>query len=100
VPASCSRKPLFGEGLRPRRSPDRRSPPAPARYPPTPGQETFGPRQWLGQETGHNRRPPKPHGVLATVYQVLGVDQTLSFPDRSGRPISILTEGEPILEIL
>ena len=45
-------------------------------------------------------RPLKPHDVLATVYQVLGVDQTLSFPDRSGRPISILTEGEPIREIL
>ena len=41
-----------------------------------------------------------PDRVLATVYQVLGVDQTLSFPDRSGRPISILTEGEPIREIL
>jgi hypothetical protein len=38
--------------------------------------------------------------VLATVYHILGVDQTLSFPDRSGRPISILTEGEPIREIL
>jgi hypothetical protein len=45
-------------------------------------------------------RPLKPHDVLATVYHVLGVDPSLSFNDRSGRPVPILSEGEPIREIL
>ena len=40
-------------------------------------------------------RPLKPHDLLATVYHVMGMDPTLSFPDRAGRPIPILTEGEP-----
>jgi uncharacterized protein (DUF1501 family) len=45
-------------------------------------------------------RPLQPHDVLATVYQVMGIDWNISFPDRAGRPIPILTEGEPIREIL
>ena len=45
-------------------------------------------------------RPCTPKDVLATVYQHLGIDPHHSFVDRSGRPISILNEGEPIAELL
>lgn len=45
-------------------------------------------------------RPLQPHDLLATVYDVMGIDPTLSFPDHSGRPVPILTEGQPIREIL
>lgn len=43
-------------------------------------------------------RPLRPGDVLATVFRVMGVDPTLSFPDHSGRPIPILEEGQPIRE--
>ena len=45
-------------------------------------------------------RPLMPHDLLATVYEIMGIDTSLSFPDHSGRPIPILTEGTPIREIL
>jgi hypothetical protein len=45
-------------------------------------------------------RPLMPHDLLATVYEVMGIDTTLAFPDHSGRPVPILTEGSPIREIL
>lgn len=45
-------------------------------------------------------RPLKPHDLLATVYDIMGIDTTLAFPDHQGRPIPILTEGTPIREIL
>lgn len=45
-------------------------------------------------------RPLKPHDLLATVYRVMGIDTDLSFRDFSGRPVPILTEGEPIRELL
>ena len=45
-------------------------------------------------------RPLMPHDLLATIYEVMGIDTSLSFPDHSGRPIPILTEGTPIREIL
>ncbi len=45
-------------------------------------------------------RPLIPADVLATVYRVLGIDTTLAFKDFAGRPIPILSEGEPIREIL
>jgi len=45
-------------------------------------------------------RPLKPEDVWATVYRHLGIDYTHSFPDRSGRPMPILPDGEPIRELL
>jgi hypothetical protein len=46
------------------------------------------------------QRPMKPDSILATVYEVLGIDTTLHFKDHSGRPIPILDEGKPIEEVL
>ena len=44
-------------------------------------------------------RPLKPHDLLATVYKVMGINTELAFNDFAGRPVPILTEGEPIKEL-
>lgn len=44
-------------------------------------------------------RPLTPNDLWATVYQHLGVDPNLTFPDHSGRPMSLLPFGEPIREL-
>jgi uncharacterized protein (DUF1501 family) len=43
-------------------------------------------------------RPVKPADLLATVYQVMGIDPRQTFKDHSGRPIAILDEGKPLAE--
>ena len=45
-------------------------------------------------------RALKPADLLATIYHVLGIDPTLQFKDHTGRPVSILDEGEPIRELI
>ena len=45
-------------------------------------------------------RPCSPKDVLATVYRHLGIDFRHTFDDHSGRPIHILSEGEPIRELI
>ncbi len=45
-------------------------------------------------------RPLTPRDLLATIYRHLGLDSTIQFPDLSGRPISILGEGEAIRELV
>ncbi len=37
--------------------------------------------------------------LLATIYRRFGIDTSKSFVDNSGRPIPILSEGEPIAEL-
>lgn len=44
-------------------------------------------------------RPLKPHDLLATVYKVMGINTELAFNDFAGRPVPILSEGEPIKEL-
>lgn len=44
--------------------------------------------------------PLKPADLLATVYHVLGIDPTLSFPDHAGRPVPILDEGRAIAQVI
>ena len=46
------------------------------------------------------RRAMKPCDILATVYHVLGIDTTLSFRDHSGRPHTIMDEGQAIKEVI
>ena len=59
--------------------------------------------QVVGATNARAERPVdralQPHDILATVYRVMGIDQTLSFQDHAGRPIPILTEGTPIREL-
>lgn len=44
-------------------------------------------------------RPLSPNDLWATVYRHLGIDTEHSFLDHSGRPMPILTDGEPIREL-
>ena len=44
-------------------------------------------------------RPVTPQDLLATIYKVLGIPLDLHFPDASGRPVSIVGTGKPILEL-
>ena len=46
------------------------------------------------------KNPVSPGDIVATVYQLLGIDPHLTVPDRFGRPIHIAHGGEPIREIL
>lgn len=41
-----------------------------------------------------------PSNLLATVYHVMGIDPSLTFLDRAGRPTAILDDREPIREVL
>jgi hypothetical protein len=38
--------------------------------------------------------------LLATLYQVMGIDTTQTFPDHAGRPQYVLDDREPITELL
>jgi hypothetical protein len=41
-----------------------------------------------------------PSDLWATMYRHLGIDVEASFPDRAGRPMPILPDGQPIAELL
>jgi hypothetical protein len=47
-----------------------------------------------------NERPVGPEDILATVYHVLGIDPDTEFPDKTGRPIKVLSTGAPVRELL
>lgn len=44
-------------------------------------------------------RPTSVQDLHATVYHALGIDPTLTFTDRAGRPIPIIDDGVPIREL-
>ncbi|MDA0832892.1 MAG: DUF1501 domain-containing protein [Planctomycetota bacterium] len=44
-------------------------------------------------------RALKPADILATVYHALGIDYTMKFDDRAGRPVAMLDEGHHIAEL-
>ncbi len=43
--------------------------------------------------------PKTPQDVLATVYQHLGIDTKVNYPDNAGRPHPVLPSGKPIEEL-
>ena len=45
-------------------------------------------------------RPLTPKDLLATIYRHLGIDTQQHFIDFAGRPVPILSEGEPIRELI
>lgn len=47
-----------------------------------------------------SERPCTPKDLLATVYRHLGIDYQRTLTDYTGRPISVLGEGEPIRELI
>ena len=47
-----------------------------------------------------SRRAMNSNCLLATIYHRFGIDVNHTYQDRTGRPIPILQEGEPIAELL
>ena len=45
-------------------------------------------------------KPYSPGCVLSTMYHVLGIDHHHAFMDQAQRPLPILSEGEPIPELV
>jgi hypothetical protein len=45
-------------------------------------------------------RPYRPAQVLSTLYQAIGIDPALTFPNNSGRPTYVLDDREPVTELL
>jgi hypothetical protein len=45
-------------------------------------------------------RPLTPQDLLATIYHHLGINHRHEFPDFSGRPIPVLSHGDPIRELV
>jgi hypothetical protein len=45
-------------------------------------------------------RPYRPAQLLSTVYQLMGIDPSLTFPSGTGRPMYILDDRDPIPELL
>ncbi|MBB77249.1 MAG: hypothetical protein CMJ75_22310 [Planctomycetaceae bacterium] len=58
----------------------------------------YGKTDKIGQWPTLN--PVSPADLVATFYQLMGIDPHLAVPDRSGRPIPIAHGGEPISELI
>jgi len=50
--------------------------------------------------SGPKTRRLRPQNVLATIYHSLGIDPRQQVPDFSGRPMSLLDDGDPITELI
>ena len=44
--------------------------------------------------------PVSPGDIVATIYQLLGIDPHMTVRDQTGRPVAIAHGGDPINEIL
>ncbi|MBI1313418.1 DUF1501 domain-containing protein [bacterium] len=60
--------------------------------------------QVVGATDAHGERPVgtpfTPQNILATLYHVLGIDPSITFPDFAGRPRHILDDRQRITELL
>jgi hypothetical protein len=60
--------------------------------------------QIIGATDSSGARPTTraygPQNVLATLYRHLGIDPSQTLPDRGGRPMKVLDDGEPIAGLL
>jgi uncharacterized protein (DUF1501 family) len=45
-------------------------------------------------------RPYKVPQLLSTIYQAMGIDPVLTFPNGTGRPVYLLDDREPVNELL
>jgi hypothetical protein len=43
--------------------------------------------------------PTKPEDLAATIYHALGIDHHLQLPDATGRPVTIVDGGRPLVEL-
>jgi len=62
------------------------------------GGQVIGASDRLGERPAE--RPLSPGDIHHTIFQVLGVDPTLSFTNHSGRPIPAIDHGEVIHELI
>ncbi len=57
----------------------------------------------LGQtdkDAAYATTPPyKPEDLAATIYHALGIDHELRLPDTQGRPVGLMDDGQPIIEL-
>ena len=44
--------------------------------------------------------PITPQDLIATIFHVLGIDPAIQLVDSSGRPVSVIHDGQPIRELL
>jgi hypothetical protein len=60
--------------------------------------------QAIGSSSARGEQPRDrrctPSQLLSTIYQALGVDPSMTFPNNSGRPMYILDDRQPIAELL
>ncbi len=61
------------------------------------GGQVVGSTDHLGQAP--KDRACTPADVHATIYHALGIDPTVAFLDRTGRPVPVLDDGKPIAEL-
>ena len=58
----------------------------------------------VGETDAHGElpasRPVQPEDLLATVYQLLGIDAGTEYRTSTGRPVKVLDKGEPIKEAI
>ncbi len=43
--------------------------------------------------------PYKPEDLAATIYHALGIDHEMRLPDTQGRPVGLIDDGQPIMEL-
>jgi hypothetical protein len=60
--------------------------------------------QYVGETDRHAERPQtrayNPQNLFSTLYHVMDIDPATTIPDRSGRPMYLLDDPEPIRELL
>jgi hypothetical protein len=60
--------------------------------------------QAIGRTTSNGGEPSDralgPADLLATIYGTLGIDPHATVMDRLGRPVPIVADGEPIVELI
>jgi hypothetical protein len=60
--------------------------------------------QAVGASTARGERPKdRPYNasqVLSTVYRAIGIDPALTFPNGAGRPMYVLDDRQPVVELL
>jgi hypothetical protein len=44
--------------------------------------------------------PVSPGDVVATIYQLLGIDPHMTVPDLDSKPVSVAHGGEPIWDVI
>ena len=64
-------------------------------------QSRAGPRRDRPDRRAYpSSHPVSPADLVATIYHLLGIDPSLTVPDRTGRPMPIAHGGEPVRAVI